>query len=93
MNSRTATRPESTIDNARFGAVRADEVRVRDIVTFGAVEPGGIVRARGVVTGIRWEGDDIVISGFRTGRGTPSNVPSFEFTTSEGNGVDVVGRA
>ena len=86
MNNRTATRPAPTVDNARFGAVRADEVRVRDIVEV----PNFHGRRTGVVTSTEWVGDDIILSGFHNdGEGSGR----WQFTTSEGNGVEVVGRA
>lgn len=85
--NRTATRPEPTVQNARFGDVRADEVRVRDIVSF--TDWNGTT-AEVIITSTTWVGDDVQFVGRVS---SESGWREIRFETSESNGVRVVGRA
>jgi hypothetical protein len=84
--NRTATRPERTVNNERFGNVRADEVRVRDIVIVIDWNENEFYVT---VNSVKWVGDDIQFGGYSTG-GTGFREWTWE--TSEGNGVQVVGH-
>ena len=77
------SRPDPTKHPNR-GEVRADEVRVLDIVSF----PEGTFPYAAVVTSVELVGDDVILRGYRIGERGEMNV-----TTSQGNGVTVVGRA
>jgi hypothetical protein len=87
---RTTTRPARTIHNARFGDVRADEVRVRDIVQMRDWNDNLF---EVTVTSVKWVGDDIQFEGFSTAAEvTRSDRRDWEWETSEGNGVMIVGH-
>jgi hypothetical protein len=87
---RTTTRPARTIHNARFGDVRADEVRVRDIIRMLDWNDNLF---EVTVTSVKWVGDDIRFEGFSIMvEGTWTDRREWRWETSEGNGVAVIGH-
>lgn len=77
-------RPAPTVNNSRFGWVRADEVRVRDVVERKNVDG---TTTRETVMSVTWVGPDVQFVTRVAGTWEERR-----FETSEGNGVNVTGR-